>query len=222
MATDTAVVENETSKVFDVPTEQKRLEDLRNQIQAKYTEIAAAVNSNDFAATAVIGKALGELTLSADRLERKIKRTVEGVTTDSSEKIASRDVVFNLLRSMITENVNGLSDSLNAFRSINPSLQQVRIVNMDDGTWGFESVGGIRVVTKTGIKRARTYYTGEGLTADKDAAGNDLPGSKPATVYGLFGKKYKAPANWADATATQRNEVLSAIVEGQHLTKVTK
>lgn len=214
----TEVVATTTENVIDVPAMVKERDGLESKYQSKLAELGVAGAANDLQKMMALGAELTSIRNASDKLTRKISRATGKSSPDSKAKLDARQAAFNALQDFM--GTPG-GEALRAFKVVNPALKQVRVVWADDGTISFDSVGGIRVVTKTGTKRARSYFTGNGLAADKNVAGAVLPGAKPETVYSLYARKYKFAETWKDVSPSDRKTRLDAIVTGEKLTKVT-
>ena len=205
--TNEAITEN---NVIDIPAMVKERDGFETEYQAKLLELGKAGAANDIQSMMRLGAELTDIANKRDRLTRKIDRASGAASPDSEAKRAAQILAFNSLRDFLG---TPESEPIRAFKVANPALKQIRIDFNDDGTIGFDSVGGIRVVTKTGTKRPRAVWTG-GSLRDKEMS------SKEVIVN--FQKKYKNETVYKDMSVSDRQTVLKAIVEGEKLVNKTK
>ena len=205
MTTETAVVE----KVFDVPAETKRLDEMKARHAAILPEIVTAGQNGDVGEMTKLGAELAKLAVDIDKLEKRINRAVNGVSIPAQEKITARENAFNALRGLLN---TPEASPVYAFKSINPTLQQIRIEWDENGNLEFSSVGGIRQVTKTGIKRPRANWTND---AHKDGLGTK-------EVIELYGKKHGQTKNYGDMTSQERQALLNVIVSAESFKNTSK
>ncbi len=206
MTTETVTENN----VIDIPAMVKERDSFAEQYQAKLLELGAAGAANDLQAMMRLGAELTDIAGKRDRLTRKIERASGASSPDSEAKRAAQVVAFNALRDFMgTPN----AEPLRAFKVANPALKSIHIDFNEDGTIGFDSVGGIRVVTVTGTKRPRAVWTG-GSLREKEMS------SKEVIIN--FQKKYKNETAYAQMSVSDRQSLLKAITEGEKLVNKTK